>query len=46
MAYDFFAKYRTNITRGSSLEALVESYKERKQLEAQQQKLDCEECKQ
>ncbi|CAB9503951.1 Protein of unknown function, DUF393 [Seminavis robusta] len=46
-AYGIFAKYRTRITRGKSLETLVESYREKKVLEAaqQQQLKDCEPCK-
>ena len=41
--YDFFAQYRTNITRGSSIEDLVEAYEAKKALqEAQEQ--DCSSC--
>jgi predicted DCC family thiol-disulfide oxidoreductase YuxK len=37
--YEVFAKYRTNFTRGSSLEKLVEAYDAKKSLE------NCEVCK-
>mmetsp|Transcript_15130 Transcript_15130/g.42663 ORF Transcript_15130/g.42663 Transcript_15130/m.42663 type:complete len:226 (-) Transcript_15130:87-764(-) len=43
VGYDIFAKYRTNITRGSSLDDLVKSYEEKKALEMNKM-ADCETC--
>ena len=31
--YELFAKYRTNVTRGSSLEELIAAYEEKKEIE-------------
>ena len=42
--YNLFAKYRTNITRGESVESLIEVYREKKALEQQQKADDCEVC--
>ena len=44
--YDVFAKYRTNITRGQKVDALVQAYQEKKALEKQEGKEleDCEAC--
>lgn len=42
--YNLFAKYRTNITRGQSVESLIEVYREKKDLEEKQQAEDCELC--
>jgi len=44
--YEIFAKYRTNVTRGSSLESLVQAYEEKKSLEQQKKSAqDCDTCK-
>ena len=46
--YDFFAKYRTNITRGSSLEDLVRAYEEKNKIlllkEQEQGQDNCTSC--
>ena len=41
--YDVFAAYRTRVTRGQSVPALVEAYHQKKQLLKEQSK--CETCK-
>jgi len=46
--YDLFAKYRTVITRGKSVDNLVEVYKEKRLLMKAQEdrvKIDCDACK-
>jgi len=44
-AYDVFAKYRTQITRGESVERLIEVYRQKKTLDQQQRKAeDCGVC--
>jgi predicted DCC family thiol-disulfide oxidoreductase YuxK len=43
--YEIFAKYRTNVTRGSSLESLVQAYEEKKSLEQEKAAQDCDTCK-
>jgi predicted DCC family thiol-disulfide oxidoreductase YuxK len=42
--YDVFAKYRTQVTRGSRMEDLIQVYREKKALETRQQADDCEVC--
>jgi predicted DCC family thiol-disulfide oxidoreductase YuxK len=42
--YDVFAKYRTYITRGSSLDDLVRAYEERKALEVHKTAANCQNC--
>jgi predicted DCC family thiol-disulfide oxidoreductase YuxK len=42
VAYDIFAKYRTNVTRGSSLDSLVQAYEEKKSLEQEKAAQDCD----
>jgi predicted DCC family thiol-disulfide oxidoreductase YuxK len=42
--YDVFARYRTNITRGTSVSELVQSYQEKRELFEAQQKGECETC--
>ena len=42
--YDIFAKYRTRITRGQSVESLIEVYRQKRALEEQQKADDCEVC--
>lgn len=43
--YDIFAKYRTNVTRGSSLENLVQAYEAKQALDNKQKAAqDCESC--
>ena len=44
--YDLFAKYRTNITRGQNVDALIQAYQEKKAMEEQKQKNldDCDAC--
>jgi len=44
-AYDVFAKYRTQIKRGESVERLIEVYRQKKTLDQQQRKAeDCGVC--
>lgn len=43
-AYNLFARYRTRITRGQTVESLVEAYREKKALEKNQEAADCEVC--
>jgi predicted DCC family thiol-disulfide oxidoreductase YuxK len=46
VAYEIFAKYRTNVTRGSSLDSLVQAYEEKKSLEQEKKAAqDCDTCK-
>ena len=42
-AYHLFAKYRTQVTRNSTLEDLVQAYEERKKM-VEEKKEDCEVC--
>ena len=44
--YDIFARYRTNITRGQSVDSLIQAYGEKKELEKQRKKelFDCDSC--
>jgi predicted DCC family thiol-disulfide oxidoreductase YuxK len=42
LGYDIFAAYRTRVTRGQSVPALVEAYRQKKQLLKEQGK--CETC--
>ena len=42
--YNVFAKYRTNITRGKSLDTLIEDYKAKRVLEQQKEEADCDVC--
>lgn len=42
--YDLFARYRTNVTRGAGVSELVGAYREKRQLQASQDKQDCETC--
>ena len=42
--YDVFAKYRTQLTRGSSMEALIQAYHEKRTSLEQQQRGDCQSC--
>ena len=44
LGYDIFAKYRTYITRGSSVDELVQIYEERQQLLKKPIDDDCEVC--
>jgi predicted DCC family thiol-disulfide oxidoreductase YuxK len=44
-AYDVFAKYRTKVTRGQSLESLVQVYREKKELEEHKESADCQTCR-
>lgn len=44
-AYNLFARYRTNITRGESLDNLIEAYRQKKALEVQKENADCGVCK-
>ncbi len=43
--YQVFAKYRTQLTRGTKLEMLIEAYEQKKTLEAKQRDDNCESCK-
>jgi predicted DCC family thiol-disulfide oxidoreductase YuxK len=43
-AYDVFAAYRTIITRGTTVPALVEAYREKQQLLKDQTAADCKTC--
>lgn len=43
-AYNIFAKYRTNITRGQSVDSLIQAYQEKRALEELQQADDCDAC--
>jgi predicted DCC family thiol-disulfide oxidoreductase YuxK len=44
--YEVFAKYRTALTRGSSMDSLIEAYEEKKALEQEKKTAqDCETCK-
>jgi predicted DCC family thiol-disulfide oxidoreductase YuxK len=47
VGYNIFAKYRTNVTRGSSLDSLVQAYEQKKSLEQEKKKAaqDCDTCK-
>jgi predicted DCC family thiol-disulfide oxidoreductase YuxK len=45
ICYKLFAKYRTNITRGASLDTLVQEYEARKALKKEMEEVDCDECK-
>ena len=42
--YDIFAKYRTRFTRGATMDALIEAYKQKRQLQQQQQACDTGRC--
>eukprot|EP00980_Cylindrotheca_fusiformis_P002170 scaffold497_cov97-Cylindrotheca_fusiformis.AAC.1 len=42
--YDVFARYRTNVTRGSSLEELIQAYEAKQKLENSQTESDCQTC--
>ena len=42
--YNMFAKYRTQITRGETIESLVKAYREKKAVEQKQKAADCEAC--
>ena len=42
--YDIFAKYRTQITRGQSVDSLIEVYRQKKALEEEQNAEDCDVC--
>ena len=45
VGYNVFAKYRTCVTRGSSLEDLLEAYNEKQLLEeSKNQQEDCQVC--
>ena len=44
VGYNIFAKYRTNLTRGASVETLVQQYEEKKKLEQRIKDDDCEVC--
>jgi predicted DCC family thiol-disulfide oxidoreductase YuxK len=44
VGYKFFAKYRTYLTRGASVETLVRQYEEKKALELKMKEEDCDEC--
>ena len=44
VGYVLFAKYRTNLTRGSSVETLVLEYEAKKALELKMKEEDCEVC--
>mmetsp|Transcript_827 Transcript_827/g.1334 ORF Transcript_827/g.1334 Transcript_827/m.1334 type:complete len:219 (+) Transcript_827:63-719(+) len=44
VGYSLFAKYRTNVTRGTSVEALVMEYEAKKALELKMKEEDCDEC--
>jgi predicted DCC family thiol-disulfide oxidoreductase YuxK len=45
VAYEIFAKYRTNVTRGSSFDSLVQAYEEKKSLEQEKKAAqDCDTC--
>jgi predicted DCC family thiol-disulfide oxidoreductase YuxK len=44
LGYEIFAKYRTSLTRGSSLESLVHAYEEKKSLEKEKKAQDCDTC--
>lgn len=44
IGYNIFAKYRTNLTRGASVETLVQQYEEKKKLEQRIKDDDCEVC--
>lgn len=44
IGYNIFAKYRTNLTRGASVEMLVQQYEEKKKLEHWIKDDDCEVC--
>lgn len=47
IGYKLFCRYRTNITRGSSVESLIKDYESRKALEKEVVKAkDCNECQQ
>jgi predicted DCC family thiol-disulfide oxidoreductase YuxK len=43
--YEVFAKYRTVLTRGSSMDALIEAYEGKKAMEQAKKAADCETCK-
>jgi len=45
VGYDLFAKYRTNITRGASIEKLVEQYEAKRALQREMDSDDCQVCK-
>ena len=44
VGYNLFAKYRTNLTRGASVETLVRQYEAKKALELKMEEEDCDEC--
>lgn len=47
IGYTLFCRYRTNITRGASVESLIKEYESRKALEREMTKAaDCNECQQ
>ena len=43
--YEIFAKYRTILTRSSSMDSLIEAYEEKKALEKEKTAQDCATCK-
>ena len=45
VGYKVFAKYRTNLTRGASVETLVKEYEAKKALQMKLDNEDCDVCK-
>jgi len=45
VGYTLFAKYRTNVTRGASIDTLVKEYEAKKALQKKIENDDCEVCK-
>ena len=45
VGYKVFAKYRTNLTRGASVETLVKEYEAKKALQMKMDNEDCDVCK-
>jgi len=45
VGYDLFAKYRTNITRGASIDTLVAQYEAKRALQKEMDGDDCQVCK-
>ncbi len=45
IGYKLFAKYRTNITRGASMDTLVQEYEAKKALEMKMEEDECQVCK-